>query len=146
MDLVLIPHKARAAARARQGRRWAPALLAGLGLFGLGLAWAPARAAGDAKVGSAVFAEQCAECHSLKEGKNKKGPSIFAVIGRRPASVAGFNYSDAMKARTQPWTEANVSAYVEQPKVAVPGGTMKYDGLADAKAREDLIAFLLTLR
>ncbi|WP_374561842.1 cytochrome c family protein [Ideonella sp.] len=146
MDLVLTSTKTRAAARAGQRRRWAPALLASLGLFGLGLAWVPAQAAGDAKVGSAVFAEQCAECHSLKEGKNKKGPSIFAVIGRRPASVAGFNYSDAMKARTQPWTEANVSAYVEQPKVAVPGGTMKYDGLADAKAREDLIAFLLTVR
>lgn len=146
MDLVLSLHKTRATARTGQSRRWAPALLAGLGLFGLGLVCTLARAAGDAKVGSAVFAEQCAECHSLKEGKNKKGPSIFAVMGRRPASVAGFNYSDAMKARTQPWTEANVSAYVEQPKVAVPGGTMKFDGLADAKAREDLIAFLLTLR
>lgn len=111
-----------------------------------GLACPPALAAADAKLGSAVFAEQCAECHSLKEGKNKKGPSIFAVMGRRPASVAGFNYSEAMKARTEPWTEANVSAYVEHPKLSVPGGTMKYDGLGDAKAREDLIAFLLTLR
>jgi len=120
-------------------------MLAGLGL-GLGLLVAPARAAGDAKIGSAVFAEQCAECHSLKEGKNKKGPSLFAVMGRRPANVAGFNYSDAMKARSEVWTETSVSVYVTLPKAAVPGGTMKYDGLADAKAREDLVAFLLTIR
>lgn len=130
MDLVLSPLHA----------RLATAVLAA------GLACPSARAAGDAKLGSNVFAEQCAECHSLKEGKNKKGPSMFAVMGRRPASVAGFNYSEAMKARTEPWTEAAVSAYVEHPKLAVPGGTMKYDGLADPKAREDLIAFLLTVR
>lgn len=111
-----------------------------------GLACGPARAAGDAARGSSVFAEQCAECHSLKEGKNKKGPSIFAVMGRRPASVAGFNYSEAMKARTEPWSESSVSAYIEHPKSTVPGGSMKYDGLPDPKARDDLIAFLLTVR
>lgn len=143
MDLVLSLPGAWPGARSGHVWRWALVMLAGLGL---GLSMAPARAAGDAKIGSAVFAEQCAECHSLKEGKNKKGPSLFAVMGRRPASVAGFNYSDAMKARAEVWTEASVSVYVTLPKAAVPGGTMKYDGLADAKAREDLVAFLLTVR
>ena len=98
--------------------------------------------AGDAQAGIDVFAGQCAECHSMKQGKNKKGPSLFAVVGRKAATVADFNYSDAMKSTGYTWTPEQIDAYVTAPKKAVPGGIMKYDGLPDAKARADLIAYL----
>jgi cytochrome c len=96
--------------------------------------------------GSDVFAQECAECHSLREGKNKKGPSLFAVVGRKAGSVADFNYSDAMKTSGLTWTPSQIDAYVSHPRTVVPEGKMKYDGLADAQARADLIAFLGTVK
>lgn len=103
-------------------------------------------AAGDAQAGLDVFAGQCAECHSMKDGKNKKGPSLFAVVGRKAAAIADFKYSDAMKSSGYTWTPEQIDAYVTAPKKAVPGGTMKYDGLPDAKARADLIAYLASVK
>ena len=106
----------------------------------------PARAAGDVDKGKDVFATECAECHSAREGKNKKGPSLFAVVGRKAATVADATYSDALKASGILWSPDKVDAYVTAPKKLVPGGKMKYDGLASAAERADLIAYLATLR
>jgi cytochrome c len=103
-------------------------------------------AAGNAAAGQDVFAEQCSECHSVKEGKHKKGPSLYATIGRPAAGVSGFEYSAALKASGKVWTPEALDAYIANPKAAVPGGKMKYDGLADAKARADLLAYLAMLR
>ncbi len=110
------------------------------------LASAASWGAGDAQAGIDVFAGQCAECHSMKEGKNKKGPSLFAVVGRKAATVADFKYSDAMKSSGFSWTPEQIDAYVTAPKKAVPGGIMKYDGLTEAKARADLIAYLASVK
>jgi cytochrome c len=109
------------------------------------LASAAAQAAGDVRLGADLFAEHCAECHSLKEGKNKKGPSLFAGFGRKAASVPDFVYSAPMKASGIVWTAEALDPYLALPKKAVPGGSMKFDGLPDAKARADVIAFLATL-
>lgn len=105
----------------------------------------PARAAGDPHRGADQFAEECAECHSVRAGKNKKGPSLFAVVGRKSASIGDFAYSEAMKQSGITWTPDRLDAYIQNPHKAVPGGKMKYDGLDDAQAREDLIAYLATL-
>ena len=101
-----------------------------------------ARAAGDAAKGGEVFAQECSDCHSVREGKNKKGPSLFAVTGRKAASVPDATYSDALKASGITWTPEQLDAYLTAPKKLVPGGKMKYDGLADAAARADLLAYL----
>ena len=110
------------------------------------LAAAPAAHAtgetGDAARGATVFATDCAECHSVKEGKDKKGPSLFGIVGRGAAAHPGFAYSDAMKAAPRVWTPEALSAYLASPKQAVPGGKMKYEGLPGAAARADLIAYL----
>lgn len=107
----------------------------------------PAFAAGDAAKGKNVFAEECGDCHSPLPGKDKKGPSLVGVNGRRAASVSGFaGYSDAMKASDITWTPEKIDAYLAAPKKIVPGGKMKYDGLADAAARADVIAYVLSLK
>ena len=107
---------------------------------------ATAQAAGDAALGADVFATHCAECHSVRAGKHKKGPSLFAVLGRPAAAAADFKYSDAMKAIGWTWTTERLEPYLTLPRQALPGGTMKYDGLADTKARADLLAYLATLK
>lgn len=117
-------------------------LLALLLLAGAAL---PAMAAGDVEKGKDVFSTECAECHSVREGKNKKGPSMFAVVGRKSATVADATYSDALKGSGIVWTADKIDAYVTAPKKIVPGGKMKYDGLASGAERADLLAYLATL-
>lgn len=102
--------------------------------------------AADLKVGADAFAEHCSECHSLKEGKHKKGPSSFATLGRKAGTQEGFAYSDALKSSGIVWTAQTLDTYLTQPKKAVPGGKMKYDGLPDPAVRADLIAYLASLK
>jgi cytochrome c len=102
----------------------------------------PAARAGDAAAGGKVFATECAECHSVREGKDKKGPSLYGIVGAKAAQRAGFVYSDALQKSGLAWTPDRLAAYIAEPKKVVPGGKMKYDGLADAGQRDDLIAYL----
>ncbi len=101
--------------------------------------------AADAVRGAKIFAEECAECHSVKEGKNKKGPSLFAALGRKSASISDFNYSDSMKSSDIVWTADKIQAYIQAPKKVVPGGKMKYDGLPELKDQLDLLDYIATL-
>jgi cytochrome c len=102
----------------------------------------PARAA-DASAGAAVFRAECAECHSMKEGRHKKGPSLYAVVGRPAASISGVEYSEALRVSGWRWDAATLRRYLSQPaSKANPGSKMKYEGLSDAKAMDDLLAYL----
>ncbi len=104
----------------------------------------PALADGDAAKGEKVF-KQCKACHELETDTNKVGPTLKGVIGRNIASVAGFNYSDAMKtyATTNPvWTDELFEAYITDPKKAVPGNKMSFAGVKKEDQRDDLLAYL----
>ena len=106
---------------------------------------APLAQAAELSQGGSVFDEECSDCHSVKEGKNKKGPSLFGMVGRPAGSIGDFNYSEAMKGSGITWTRDKLDQYLQAPRKLVPGGKMKFDGLANAKARADLIAFLESL-
>ena len=122
--------------------RW----LHGVALASLLLGWAaasPVARAGDAAAGADVFKSECAECHTVKEGRNKKGPSLFGIVGRQSGSIADYNYSDALKQAQWTWTQDKLHWYLSQPaKTANPGTKMKYDGLTDAKQLDDLLSYL----
>ena len=105
-----------------------------------------AHASGDADHGKQVFQEECGDCHSIVAGKNKKGPSLFGVVGRPSASIAEFKYSDAMRGANKTWSAEALEEYIQAPRKTVQGGKMKYDGLEDAASRTDIIAFLSTLK
>ena len=100
-------------------------------------------AAGNAKLGADVFDSSCGECHSVSSKlKNKKGPSLFGILGRNTATVAGFDYSPALKSAGFAWSADKLDAYLTAPKKVVPDGKMKFDGLTSAQERADLLAFL----
>ena len=113
-------------------------------LFAAAALAAPA-AAQDAKAGEKAFV-QCKACHNVVAGKNGVGPSLAGVVGRKAASVAGFNYSAAMKAKGVSWTEANLDTYLTKPAAYVKGTRMAFAGIPDAKKRKDVIAYLKTLK
>jgi cytochrome c len=111
------------------------------------IAFTVAHAGGDAKHGADVFAEECGDCHSPLPGKDKKGPTLTGVIGRKAGTVTSFaGYSDAMKSSGIVWSAERMDTYIAAPKKVVPAGKMKYDGLADAGARADVIAFVMSLK
>lgn len=97
---------------------------------------------GDASNGANVFTTQCAICHSVKEGKNKIGPSLAGIVGRPAGSLANFTYSEALKNSGVTWTADQLNAYLTKPSAMIPGIKMPYQGLGDDRARQDLIAYL----
>jgi cytochrome c len=92
----------------------------------------------------AVF-NQCAACHSTDRGENGIGPSLAGVFGRRAGTLAGFEYSQAMKDAGLTWNQANLDRYLENPRGVVPGTTMAYNGVKDAAQRQAVINYLKTL-
>ncbi len=100
-----------------------------------------APAPGDATTGGAVFEDRCAICHVAAGGG--QGPSLKSLIGRKAASVPGFEFTPALKASGLTWTAAALDGFLTNPRRAVPGTAMPIR-VADAKQRADLIAYLAT--
>lgn len=108
-------------------------------------AFADVYAAADAAAGEKVFGK-CKSCHSI-EGKDGTGPHLNGVVGRNHGSVAGFNYSAAMAAKSsEPWTEEAIFHFIKNPKEAIPGTKMGFAGIAKPADRANLIAYLATLK
>jgi cytochrome c2 len=88
---------------------------------------------------------QCTACHSTAPGKTIIGPSLAHVYGRKAGSLAGFQYSDAMKSAGLTWNAANLDAFLANPSGKVPGTLMGLAGIKDAAQRKAIIAYLKTL-
>jgi cytochrome c len=102
-------------------------------------------AAADVEAGKTAF-KKCALCHTAEAGKNKIGPSLFGVVGRKSASLDGYNYSEAMKKFDHTWDPQTLDAYLVDPRAVVPGTKMIYPGIKDKAERDDVIAYLETLK
>lgn len=102
--------------------------------------------AANVAAGKQVFHSQCAICHADKKGVNKIGPSLFGVVGRHTGSEAGYDYSVANKNANLVWTPDVLDKYIADPQKVVPGTKMPYAGLHNATKRQNLIAFLATLK
>jgi cytochrome c len=121
----------------------------------------PAKANGEAAAGAqsidnllagasaergAQIAKQCEICHNVQEGQGPKvGPDLYGVVDRPVASVAGFNYTPAMKAKGGKWTFTALNKWLTNPRADIPGTAMTFAGLSSEKQRADVIAYLDTL-
>ena len=84
---------------------------------------------------------------SSAKGKNKRGPSLFGVVGRPAATVAGYKYSGALSQTGWTWDEATLRRYLAQPSdTALTGTKMEYEGLKDARQLDALIGYLRSRR
>lgn len=123
------------------------AVLAGVALV---LAGGDALAAGDAAVGADVFKKQCTTCHSNEQGVHKVGPSLYGIYGSKAGSSNFPRYKGLVGADFT-WNDALLDEYLADPKAFVVTHTqnkttaMTYK-VKDAKDREDVIAYLKTLK
>jgi cytochrome c2 len=106
----------------------------------------PALAKADPKRGASDVAV-CKVCHSFDKGAPSPiGPNLYGVVGRKIASLEGFNYSPALKAKQSEgdWTFQHLDVWLTNPQAFAPGTTMAFPGIPDLQTRADVIDFLRT--
>ncbi|MEI6162264.1 MAG: cytochrome c family protein [Roseococcus sp.] len=102
--------------------------------------------AGVVENGQRLF-NQCRVCHTPNEGgRNGVGPNLYRVYGRPAGSIEGFRYSAPMRERAAAglvWNEANLRAYLADPKAIIPAGSMSFPGFKENTQNiSDVIAYL----
>lgn len=103
-------------------------------------------AAAQAVDGKKLFATRCGVCHwdPGKPGDQvRMGPSLSGVVGRKAGTHPKFTrYSKAMKDYGKPWTEAQIDAFIDNPRKLVPGTNMAFAGLKKPEERAAIVAYL----
>jgi len=77
---------------------------------------APANA--DIAKGEKNF-KRCTACHTLEKGKNRVGPSLYQVYGRKAGQVPKFKYSKGLQeaaAKGLVWNRENLMEYLKDPR------------------------------
>ncbi|MFV0280072.1 MAG: c-type cytochrome [Rhodoblastus sp.] len=99
----------------------------------------------DAKKGEALV-KPCMACHDFTKADTIKiGPPLHGVVGRAKAHIAGFAYSDAMKAKGGDWSYDELNKFIADPRKDIPGTKMAYAGEKDDGKRADIILYLRSL-
>jgi cytochrome c len=109
------------------------------------LAWIGSSAvavAQDVAAGEQSF-KKCLPCHAVGEGaKNKVGPLLNGLEGRKSGTIEGFTYTDANKNSGLVWDEATFNDYIKDPRKKIPGTKMVFAGIKSEKEISDLWAYM----
>ena len=119
-------------------------LLGGL-VVGMTLSLAStASRADEIPAGQRVFVRECAKCHEIGPGaRNRVGPQLNGLFGRKAGSVANYKYySAANRDADFVWTPEFFAKFVLDPKGMLRGTTQVYSGLKDPKDVQPLIDYL----
>ena len=106
------------------------------------LAAAGSASAQDLAAGENSF-KKCLPCHSVgADAKNKAGPVLNGLDGRKSGTIEGYNYTDANKNSGITWDEAVFKEYITNPRAKIPGTKMVFAGINNEKERDNLWAYL----
>jgi len=110
-------------------------------LAAAGLMIATPAIAGDAAAGEKVF-RKCKACHYVDKEKNKTGPHLVNIVGRKAGAVEGYKYSKAMAGSGLVWDEVTLAAYLAAPRKYLKGTKMAFAGLKKDSDIANVIAYL----
>jgi cytochrome c len=106
------------------------------------LAVSTAAAAEDLAAGATSF-KKCAPCHDVgPTAKNKVGPLLNGIEGRKSGTTDGYSYSDANKSSGITWDKAQFLEYIKNPKAKIPNTKMVFAGITNEQEAENLWAYL----
>ena len=101
-----------------------------------------AASAQDVAAGEQSF-KKCLPCHSVGEGaKNKVGPELNGIDGRKAGTAEGFNYTEANKNSGITWNESVFKEYIKDPRAKIPGTKMVFAGIKNEEEVNNLWAYL----
>ncbi len=96
----------------------------------------------DPKHGEELFQKRCGACHSLD--REKEGPRLRGVFGRKAGTVATFNYSNALKSANVSWNADSLNQWLADTDRFIPDNDMNMS-FKNPNEREDIIAYLRQL-
>jgi len=96
----------------------------------------------DVEAGESSF-KKCLPCHDIgDDARNKVGPLLNGLAGRKSGTVEGFSYSDANKSSGLTWDEATFKDYIKDPRAKIPGTKMIFPGIKNEKEADSLWAYI----
>ncbi len=96
----------------------------------------------DLAAGEQSF-RKCSPCHSVGEdARNKVGPVLNGLDGRKSGTVPDYSYSEANKKADITWNDDSFKDYIQNPMTKVPGTKMAFAGIKNDKEISDLWAYL----
>ena len=117
-------------------------ILRSIVLIAMSSATASVALAQDVAAGKSSFAK-CLACHAIGEGaKNKVGPELNGIDGRKSGTAEGYSYTDANKNSGITWNEAVFKEYIKDPKAKIPGTKMAFAGIKKETEVNDLWAYV----
>jgi cytochrome c len=96
----------------------------------------------DLAAGEQSF-RKCSPCHSVGEdARNKVGPELNGLDGRKSGTAAEYSYSEANKNSGITWGADTFKDYIQNPMAKIPGTKMAFAGIKNEAEIANLWAYL----
>ena len=96
----------------------------------------------DLAAGEQSF-RKCLPCHAVgADARNKVGPVLNGLEGRKSGTIEGYSYSEPNKNSGITWSADAFKDYIKDPRARIPGTKMVFAGIKNEKEITDLWAYI----